>query len=153
MAESVIQANALVRWPLTRLVALLLAWPIGAAAMGPGAPFAPPKLVAAVAAPASSAAAAFDSHGSLLPSVAVAAPVLTGIRRGQIARALIDGQWLAIGERVGDKQLLSIDSLQVTLQGKDGRREVLALTSTAPTTAVVAAATSANDSKQKVATP
>lgn len=152
MAESVIQANALVRWPLTRLVALLLAWPIGAAAMGPGAPFAPPKLVAAVAAPASSAAA-FDSHGSLLPSVAVAAPVLTGIRRGQIARALIDGQWLAIGERVGDKQLLSIDSLQVTLQGKDGRREVLALTSTAPTTAVVAAATSANDSKQKVATP
>lgn len=155
MAEPVTHPNALTRRPparrVARLLAVLLAWPLGATAMGPGAPFAPPKSVVPTA--ASAPAAALDNHGSALPAVAVVAPLLTGIRRGQSARALIDGQWLAIGERVGDKQLLAIEGLQVTLQGKNGRREVLALTSMALTTAVVAAAAAANDSKPKVATP
>ena len=111
------------------LCGLLWALMSPAWALGPDAPFAPPKpmLVAPKAAAAAASAVALDAQGQ--PIVGFAPEiVLAGIRRGQTQQALINERWLSVGERIGPAQLVAIAITTATLAHPDGRRELLSLT-------------------------
>ena len=101
-------------------------------ALGPAAPFEPPR--AAVVAAALSAATTSDADKSDNAHSAHAAPQLgeksslQGVHHtGRTALALIDGQWWPVGSQVRGARLVSIQRHQVTLQHPDGRLEELAL--------------------------
>jgi|CXWL01.1.fsa_nt_gi hypothetical protein len=97
---------------------LLLTTP--AFALGPNAPFEPPR-----AASASALAAAVGSHP--LPGNA-ATDGLTGVRlSGAAAAALIDGRWWPVGSTLRGARLVDVQRHQVLLRHADGRVEPLAL--------------------------
>lgn len=113
-------AQALIRTVLYVLCGLFCGVVGIAAAMGPGAPFTPPK-------PATAVAVESAERGT----AAVETPVLTGIRHGPTASALIDGRWLGIGARIGHTRVFAIGTSQVTLAQDNGTRLVLSLTPSA----------------------
>jgi pyruvate/2-oxoglutarate dehydrogenase complex dihydrolipoamide acyltransferase (E2) component len=107
--------------PLTLLVLLtLLALAAPAWAMGPAAPFTPPR--AAVAAPAHAPTPA--PAPAPAPALALAAPAapaapavaalddntLQGVRTGAQPMALIEGRWWALGSGPGGRRITAIDS-------------------------------------------
>jgi hypothetical protein len=100
-------------------LALLLATP--ALALGPGAPFEPPR-AAPLAADADPAAAAPAG--------------LTGVRvAGAGAAALIDGRWWPLGSMPRGARLVAVQGHQALLRHADGRVEALVLhPSTSPPT-------------------
>ena len=131
MAESVNRARraSVASTVASTLGGLLWALVSPAWALGPGAPFAPPKpvLVAPKSAVGAASGVALDAQGQ--PVVAFAPEiVLAGIRRGQTQQALINERWLSVGERIGPAQLVAIAITTATLAHPDGRRELLSLT-------------------------
>jgi hypothetical protein len=97
---------------LSRCAAVALLCSAGAAhALGPAAPFTPPR--AAAAPPAGAIAAAPQTSA------------LAGVRLGTPAQALIDGQWLRSGATVRGAVLVAITRHGVTLRHPDGRAEQL----------------------------
>jgi hypothetical protein len=84
-----------------------------ARALGPQQPFTPPS-----AAPrgADATAAATPSFGGL-----------TGVRLGSSPRALIDGDWIALGQAVRDGRLVGVSVDAAVLRLADGRTEHLLL--------------------------
>lgn len=111
-------------------------------ALGAAAPFAPPAPLAPLAPPArtavkpaalapASAAPAQASSASgpeATPVAAVAGSGLSGIQLGTPPRALIDGEWVALGERVRSARLDAVAAEEVRLRHPDGRIERLPLT-------------------------
>ena len=105
-------------------------------ALGAAAPFAPPAppartavkpaaLALAAAAPPQAVAA---SEPDATPVAAVAGSGLSGIHLGTPPRALIDGEWVALGERVRGARLHAVHAEEVRLRHPDGRIERLLLT-------------------------
>ncbi len=94
-------------------LALLLA--TSALALGPGAPFEPPR----------AAPLAADAD----PAAAPAAPAgLTGVRvAGAGATALIDGHWWPVGSMPRGARLVAVQGHQALLRHADGRVEALVL--------------------------
>lgn len=90
---------------------LLLAGAASAHALGPAAPFAPPR--AASVAHAEATAAAEPMAG------------LTGVRLGAAPQALIDGHWHRSGATVRGAVLQTITRDGITLRHPDGRAERL----------------------------
>ncbi len=115
------------RVALLALCAPLLATSSAALAMGAAAPFAPPPRVAVPAAAAASAAA--DPSA---PAVANAANAigagLSGIHLGTRPRALIDGDWVALGETVRGARVHALRADEAQLRHPDGRIEHLRFT-------------------------
>lgn len=115
------------RVALLALCAPLLATSSAALAMGAAAPFAPPPRVAVPAAAAAPAAA--DPSA---PAVANAANAigagLSGIHLGTRPRALIDGDWVALGETVRGARLHALRADEAQLRHPDGRIEHLRFT-------------------------
>lgn len=102
------------RWEGAAIAAaLLLAWPVGADALGPTAPFTPPRAGAASMPPADSASALPTRVG------------LAGLRLGPRPLALLDGEWRQPGDSVRGARLTQLDSRGVTLMHPDGKRERL----------------------------
>ena len=98
---------------------LLLAVPRGPAwALGPAAPFLPPR---------TAAAAALDSATPAAAPVGATAAGLVGIRLGTTTMALIDGQWWLLGSRPRGALLTAVTSRGAWLRHADGRIEHLAL--------------------------
>lgn len=112
---------------LLALCAPLLATSSAALAMGAAAPFAPPPRVAVPAAAAAPAAA--DPSA---PAVANAANAigagLSGIHLGTRPRALIDGDWVALGETVRGARVHALRADEAQLRHPDGRIEHLRFT-------------------------
>ncbi len=119
--------------------------PSAVLALGAAAPFAPPARIvvkpappapalapAAAAAAAATAAtlpqAAAASEPEATPVAAVAGSGLSGIHLGTPPRALIDGEWVALGERVRGARLDAVRAAEVHLRHPDGRIERLPLT-------------------------
>jgi len=100
---------------LTRYVALLLA----ACAL-------PAAAQTTLADPTRPPAAFLSSDGSAPAALAVV-PLsrLTSVklpqRRGGAASAVIDGQLLRVGERLGEARLVRVSETEATLEGPDGR--------------------------------
>jgi hypothetical protein len=124
------------------LVAVALALlPADAAALGPKAPFVPPRasaapgdagtdVVAALApgAAPSGAPAAAAAPGIVDGASASPLPGVAGIRLGGgAAMALIDGQWWRTGSRPRGARLASVTRQGAQLVHDDGRREFLPL--------------------------
>lgn len=99
-------------------LAVSMAVPSVCSAMGSGAPFTPPR---AAATSASASSSGDDSVN------AVVASGLSGVRTGHRAAALIDGQWLAVGDTVRGARVLSVQADAATLRHADGRIERLLL--------------------------
>lgn len=93
--------------------ALLVAWPLGAGALGPTAPFTPPR-ASATSMPLT------DSTSALATRVGLA-----GLRLGPHPLALLDGEWRQPGDSVRGARLTQLDSRGVTLMHPDGKRERL----------------------------
>ncbi len=112
-----------------------LAGALPAWALGAGEPFVPPRRPAvAAAAPApsapSAASAASAAREAVLqadPGDAVATGGFSGVRLGQRPQALIDGQWVVIGQAVRGAQLSAVQADHALLRWADGRTERLAL--------------------------
>lgn len=108
-----------------------------AMAMGAGAPFAPPARVAvpvSAAMPAAAASAAMsalpsvDGATSAMPALDSSADTgLRGLQLGAHPRALIDGQWVALGAEVRGARLSELRIDRVVLRHADGRLEQLLL--------------------------
>ena len=107
-------ARALIRTALLATVAALCALP--AAALGPLQPFTPPS------APIRST----DSPTAPVPQAAEASG-LAGVRLGTSPRALIDGNWVALGQQVRDGKLVAVHAHEVVLRLPNGRSEHLSL--------------------------
>jgi hypothetical protein len=61
----------------------------------------------------------------------VAAPVETGVqtvilRRGGKSGAVINGQYVVVGDKLGDKRVLKISESEVVLEGESGREVIKA---------------------------
>ena len=95
-----------------------MAAPAVCAAMGSAAPFTPPRAAAASA----SAVNAVDDGVDV-----ASANGLSGVRVGPRAAALIDGQWVAVGDTARGARLLSVQADAATLRHADGRVERLLL--------------------------
>ncbi len=97
-----------------------------AQALGASAPFKPPVLPSSGELPVMAAAApepaASDAVIDEVPSKG-----LFGIRSGPRSAALIDGQWVDVGQRVRGARLLSVTPQGARLGHPDGRREFLEL--------------------------
>ena len=110
-------------------VALLAAPP--AQAVGAAAPFTPPSRAAALAAAPTSATESGNTV-SATPLLATPAPEtglgLTGIQLGAQPRALIDGEWVALGAAVRGARLHALRADEAQLRHSDGRMERLLLT-------------------------
>lgn len=113
--------------------------PSAVLALGAAAPFAPPARIVvkpAALAPAAAAVvaaavlpqAAAASEPEATPVAAVAGAGLNGIHLGTPLRALIDGEWVALGERVRGARLDAVRTAEVHLRHPDGRIERLPLT-------------------------
>ena len=113
-------------------VALLFAMtaPAVCAALGSSAPFTPPRAAAASA----SAVNAVDDGVDV-----ASANGLSGVRVGPRAAALIDGQWVAVGDTARGARLLSVQADAATLRHADGRVERLLLNPAALLSAKTAA--------------
>lgn len=98
-----------------------MAAPAVCAAMGSAAPFTPPRAAAASA----SAAGAFNTADDNVDAVLTNG--LSGVRVGPRAAALIDGQWVAVGDTARGARLLSVQADAATLRHADGRVERLLL--------------------------
>ena len=120
---------------------LLLAWPSGVGALGPTAPFAPPR------ASASAASMPLADSTSAQPSRVG----LAGLRLGPHPMALLDGEWRQPGDSVRGARLTQLDSRGVTLLHPDGKRERLWLA--APPAAANPAATTTAPPAQPTGTP
>lgn len=114
-------------------LAFAMAAPAVCAAMGSAAPFTPPRAAAASASAASAVNAADDSVDAVL------ANGLSGVRVGPRAAALIDGQWVAVGDTARGARLLSVQADAATLRHADGRVERLLLNPAALLSAKTAA--------------
>ena len=99
-------------------LAFAMAAPAVCAAMGSAAPFTPPRAAAASA----SAVNAVDDGVDV-----ASANGLSGVRVGPRAAALIDGQWVAVGDMARGARLLSVQADAATLRHADGRVERLLL--------------------------
>jgi hypothetical protein len=98
---------------LIRLLAMLASATVQPAlALGPADPFRPPGPSLAVA---------------LQDKTQVANGALAGVRLGTKPAALVDGEWIALGQTVRGMRLLSVRMHDITLQHADGRIERLAL--------------------------
>lgn len=97
-----------------------------AQALGAAAPFKPPVLPSSGDLPVLAAAApepaASDAVLEDLPTKG-----LFGIRRGPRSAALIDGEWIEVGQQVRGARLLSVTPQGAQLGHPDGRREFLEL--------------------------
>lgn len=82
-----------------------------AAAMGPAAPFTPPKVEEV------QAAAVEQSYDN--------APGLSGLRLHNHPMALIDGHWARVGDTVRNARVTAIDRTGALLRHPDGRTERL----------------------------
>lgn len=115
---------------LLALCAPLLATSSAALAMGAAAPFAPPPRVAVPAAAAAPAAA--DPSAPAVANAANAANAigagLSGIHLGTRPRALIDGDWVALGETVRGARVHALRADEAQLRHPDGRIEHLRFT-------------------------
>ena len=119
------------------LAALALCGPVLAApcamAMGAAAAFTPPaRVVIAAASPASApvpspTADPVALSGAAAQPPAPAASGLNGIRLGTQPRALIDGDWIALGGSVRGARLNAVRSGEAQLRHPDGRLEQLRL--------------------------
>ena len=87
-----------------------------AEALGPLQPFTPPLAATRSSDAAPAAPAALAEAGGL-----------AGVRLGSSPRALIAGEWIAIGQHVGDKKLVAVHAHEVVLRLPDGRAEHLSL--------------------------
>ena len=98
-------------------------------AMGAAAPFTPPPRVAAPTAAAASApasAATLDPTTPALVNSAVATESgLSGMHLGSPPRALIDGEWVAVGDTVRGARLQALHADEAQLRHPDGRLERL----------------------------
>ena len=106
-----------------------------ALAMGASAPFTPPARAAAVLASSDSATAATSAAlASLLATPGLAklatteASGMNGIQLGARPRALIDGEWVGLGETVRGARLQALRADEAELLHPDGRLEHLRLT-------------------------
>lgn len=109
---------------------LLPLLPLLAQGAGPSAPFSPlpPAQAPARALPGAASAALGPAEAA---SAADATRTrLTGLRTGTRPQALIDGQWLAVGDRQGLAVLQAVDAQGAWLRHPDGRLERLALLGT-----------------------
>ena len=114
--------RAFCRHAVTRLALVFaMAAPAVCAAMGSSAPFTPPRPAAALATSAGAASAVDDNAD------AATAIGLSGVRVGPRAAALIDGQWVAVGDTARGARLLSVQADAATLRHADGRVERLLL--------------------------
>ena len=95
-------------------LAALLLLPIAGHALGPAQPFTAPAATAHAADAATTAAPATSSG-------------LAGVRLGTSPGALVDGQWIALGQAVRGARLVSVRAHDVSLRHTDGRIERLAL--------------------------
>jgi hypothetical protein len=123
------------------LAALLALPPQPAAALGPAAPFTPPRALleadeAAGSGSARGGAPAPHDGAAARPAAAEATPAaangpavagLAGLRLGHRPQALIDGQWWAPGSRPRGALLVAIEKQGVWLRDSKGHREFLAL--------------------------
>lgn len=109
------------------------AWlaPPPAAALGPSQPFAPPAAVSpAAASPGSTVQAGTPSD------TAESVPTgLTGVRLGSSPRALIDGQWVALGAPARQGRLVQVRAHEAVLRLPGGALERLAMFPEAPSPA------------------
>lgn len=115
---------------LFALLCVGLAGALPAWALGVGEPFVPPRRYAtAAAAPAASAASAAREAvlQTELGDAVVATGGFSGVRLGQRPQALIDGQWVAVGQAVRGAQLLAVQADHALLRWADGRTERLVL--------------------------
>jgi len=87
--------------------------PALAFALGPKDPFAPPGRT--------SVASAAQVH------VAVQGAGLSGVRLGKTPAALIDGEWITLGDSVRGARLTAVRLHEVVLQNADGRIERIAM--------------------------
>ncbi len=119
------------------VAACVVVLPLGAAAMGPHAPFTPPAPRAA-ASSASGTAAAESAAG------------LRGVRLGSAPAALIDGTWITPGQPVRGARLATVRIDGALLRHPGGRTERLALfpTPAATSTADERSASTSTDSVQ-----
>ncbi len=106
---------------LVAVVTALVAWP--AAALGPLQPFTPP-VAAARGADAAAAAPQAATHIGL-----------AGVRLGTSPRALIDGEWVALGQPAREGRLVAVRAHEVVLRLPNGRDEHLPLFPDAPAAA------------------
>ena len=114
--------RAFCRHAVTRLALVFaMAAPAVCAAMGSSAPFTPPRPAAASTSLANAASAVDDNAD------AATAIGLSGVRVGPRAAALIDGQWVAVGDTARGARLLSVQADAATLRHADGRVERLLL--------------------------
>lgn len=115
--------------PCTMRAALatgLLAIPGAAAwALGPAAPFLPPRAAAGAHLEAAAAAAASSATSST--PLAGAGSGLGGMRLGTTAMALIDDQWWPVGSRPRGALLVAVNAHGAWLRHADGRIEHLSL--------------------------
>lgn len=118
--------------------------PVTSAALGPSAPFVPPRALleerstaaAGGAASGSTTTGTASEAGPATPTTSTApaasAPAATGegiagVRLGARPLALIDGQWWPLGGRPRGARLSAIDHHGAWLRHADGRQEYLAL--------------------------
>jgi hypothetical protein len=118
-------------------------------------PTRPPNSVRAALAGAGNApvspAAASSTAAEPKPAPAVAVRRLTSIRLDESGHgwALIDGQVVGMGERLGDATVVSMDSETVVLRGAQGQHKVLTLTPTVNKTAPGAVSAAVRSAKER----
>ncbi len=111
------------------------AWlaPQTAAALGPAQPFTPPAAVPpAAASPGTDAAV---EAGTPTDSAEPVPTGLTGVRLGSSPRALIDGQWVALGATARQGRLVQVRAHEAVLRLPGGALERLAMFPAAPSPA------------------
>ena len=87
-----------------------------AEALGPLQPFTPPL-----------AAARSSDAAPAAPTPIAETSGLAGVRLGSSPRALIDGEWVALGQPVRDGKLVAVNAHEVVLRLANGRTEHLSL--------------------------
>lgn len=111
------------------------AWlaPAPAAALGPSQPFTPPAALSP--APASTSAATAVEAGTPSDTAESVPTGLTGVRLGSSPRALIDGQWVALGAPARQGRLVQVRAHEAVLRLPGGALERLAMFPEAPSPA------------------
>jgi hypothetical protein len=94
-----------------------------AAALGPDQPFTPP----AAARQNTGAGAPTEAPAEAATASAPPASGLTGVRLGSSPRALIDGEWVALGAPAREGRLVAVRAHEVVLRLAGGGHERLAL--------------------------
>ena len=102
----------------------LIATP-SAIAMGAAAPFTPPSRVAAPASAPASAATRDPATPAFVSAAVAVGSGLSGMHLGSPPRALIDGEWVAVGDMVRGARLQALRADEAQLRHPDGRLEHL----------------------------